>query len=305
MRKKRRKARRKKILSVLIPVVILVVALFAVMVWKVFVVRDVEVVGNEIYADEQIKDWVLDDEYSWNSLYVVLKNKLTKQEEIPFVDTINISFLSPSRLQLEVVEKGVIGYVFIPTLGENAYFDQDGFVVELSTDIIEGTIKITGLSVTEAVLYEKLDIEDSSILKTLLNLTLLLKKYEREPELIYVMDTQLILSYGDIQVNVGAGTSLNEKILRMDEILGRLDGMTGTLHLDTWSESNTDIYFKKNELVTLPVDEQIISTGETESAEDTDDEEETASEEAADAADDAKEAETDAAEEDMDLMLIM
>ncbi len=277
MRKKRRKERRRRVLRIALPVLILVAVLAVIMVWKVFVVKEVEVVGNEIYSDEQIESWALDDEYSWNSLYVLLKNKFQKQEEIPFVDTIDISLLSPSKIQIEVTEKGVLGYVYISTLGQNAYFDQDGFVVELSSDVIDGTMKISGLSVENAELYEKLDLEDSSILKTLLSLTQLLKKYDCVPELIYVNDGDILLSYGSIQVNIGTGSSLNEKILRMDQILTQLDeSQSGTLHLDTWSQSSTDIYFKQGELTDIPVDEQTLPV------EDDTDEEEAAEAEAPD-----------------------
>lgn len=265
MREKKRKKKKKRILRIVLPVLILVVALAAIMVWKVFVVREVEVVGNEIYSDAQIESWALDDEYSWNSLYVVLKNRFRKQEEIPFVDTIDISLKSPSTLQITVTEKGVLGYVYIPSLGQNAYFDQDGFVVELSTDVIDGTMKISGLEIGSAELYEKLDLEDSSILKTLLSLTQLLKKYDCVPEVIFIQDGEILLSYGSVQVNLGTGSSLNEKILRMEEILSQLDeDMSGTLHLDTWSSTSTDIYFKKDELAEIPVDKQTVPSENTE-----------------------------------------
>ncbi|MCD8230802.1 MAG: FtsQ-type POTRA domain-containing protein [Clostridiales bacterium] len=256
MRKKRRKQRRRKILVTLLPVLALVVVLAVIMVWKVFVVKDVEVVGNEIYSDEQIEAWALNDEYSWNSLYVVLKNHFQKQEEIPFVDSIEISLKSPSVLQIEVTEKSILGYVYISSLGQNAYFDQDGFVVELSTDVIDGTMKIVGLEVEDAVLYEKLELEKSSILKTLLTLTQLLEKYERIPDCIYIDGSDILLSYGDIQVDLGTGSSLNEKIQRMDQILPQIEDKTGTLHLDIWTDSDTDVYFKQDELTDIPVDQQ-------------------------------------------------
>lgn len=258
MRRKRKKLRKRRILTVLLPILLLILALGAIMVWKVFVVRDVEVKGNEIYSDEQIVNWALDDEYSWNSIYVVLKNRFQKQEEIPFVDSIEITLKSPSKLQIKVSEKGVLGYVYVPALGKNAYFDKDGFVVEISSEIIEGTMKISGLSVEDAVLYQKLDLDNSSILRTLLSVTQLLKKYERVPETIYVQDNNVLLSYGSIQVDLGTGSSLNEKILRMDQNLPELEGLTGTLHLDTWSKANTDIYFKQNELTEIPVDAQTV-----------------------------------------------
>ena len=36
----------------------------------------------------------------------------------------------------------------------------------------------------------------------------------------------------------------------------QLDGMSGMLHLETWSETNTDIYFRNGELVEIPNDVQ-------------------------------------------------
>ncbi|MCD7981296.1 MAG: cell division protein FtsQ, partial [Clostridiales bacterium] len=67
MRDKKRKKRKKSILRIVLPVLILVVALAVIMVWKVFVVKEVEVFGNELYTDEHIESWSLDDDDSWNS----------------------------------------------------------------------------------------------------------------------------------------------------------------------------------------------------------------------------------------------
>ena len=38
-----------------------------------FKVNTIEVQGNTVYSSEQIEQLVLNDEYSWNSLYVLLK----------------------------------------------------------------------------------------------------------------------------------------------------------------------------------------------------------------------------------------
>ena len=87
MRRKRRKKKNLRIILTALLVAAFVAALGAVLIWKVFVVKDVSVKGNEIYTDKQIEDWVLDEKYSWNSLYVYFENKLNKTEEIPFVDS--------------------------------------------------------------------------------------------------------------------------------------------------------------------------------------------------------------------------
>ena len=265
MRESVRKRRKRKKIGRMILTAILIIAMLAglcaILIWKVFVVKSVSVKGNEIYTDKQIEDWVLDKEYSWNSLYVYFENKCNKTEEIPFVDSLRIRLKSPQKLEITVVEKGILGYLYVPSLGKNAYFDKDGFVVEISPEIIPGVTKINGLSVQTAELYKKLSIgENSKLLRTLLSVTQLLKKYERVPEVILIQNSNVYLSYGAIQVNLGSGTDLNEKILRMDQILLQLDGMSGMLHLETWSETNTDIYFRNGELVEIPNDVQTVPT---------------------------------------------
>ena len=74
MRRKRRKKKNLRIILTALLVAAFVAALGAVLIWKVFVVKDVSVKGNEIYTDKQIEDWVLDEKYSWNSLYVYFEN---------------------------------------------------------------------------------------------------------------------------------------------------------------------------------------------------------------------------------------
>ena len=261
VRKRRKRRKIGRMILTMILIIAMLAGLCAILIWKVFVVKSVSVKGNEIYTDKQIEDWVLDKEYSWNSLYVYFENKCNKTEEIPFVDSLRIRLKSPQKLEITVVEKGILGYLYVPSLGKNAYFDKDGFVVEISSEIIPGVTKINGLSVQTAELYKKLSIgENSKLLRTLLSVTQLLKKYERVPEVILIQNSNVYLSYGVIQVNLGSGTDLNEKILRMDQILLQLDGMSGMLHLETWSETNTDIYFRNGELMEIPNDVQTVPT---------------------------------------------
>lgn len=265
VKKKRKKHRRRKRIGLVLLILLAIIAVGGLLVWKVFTVQDVEVEGNAIYSDEKIERWVLNDEYSWNSLYVYFKYKLKDMEEIPFVDSLEVSLKSPHILSVQVYEKGILGYVYIPSLGQNAYIDKDGFVVELSTDVIEGSTKISGLPVQTAKLYEKLPLEKSGVLKTLLSVTQLLTKYELPPDLIYVTDAdEVLLSYGDVQVNIGGNVYLNEKIVRLQQIMPNLEGMTGTLHMENWSETNTDIIFAKGELLELPKDVQTVPVTEGE-----------------------------------------
>ena len=61
-------------------------AIAAFVVVKVFTVQNVVVEGNSLYSADQIKNMVLNDDYSWNSLYVDLKYRFVDVGEVPFVD---------------------------------------------------------------------------------------------------------------------------------------------------------------------------------------------------------------------------
>ena len=244
---RRKKRRRRHFLTGFLLIIILLLTALLIVV-KVFTVETVQVEGNKLYEDEQIQEWVLDDDYSWNSLYVYLKYKFFKMQDVPFIDTMEVSLASPHTLHIKVYEKGLLGYLYMDSIGQNIYFDKDGFVVETSSDIIEGVPQITGLSCQEAVLYEKLDLDDKDALKTLLSVTQTLKKYNLIPGSIQY-DTQgvITLSYGNVSVILGKTDYLTEKIVRLQKILPSLEGMSGVLHLEEWTEDTTDITFQKSE----------------------------------------------------------
>ncbi len=246
MREERKRKKRWKVRLAVCLIILSLLAIGALVVIKVLTVKNVEISGNVISSDETIKEWVLKDEYSWNSLYVYLKNKFVEPEDIPFVDTMEVSLKSPHILEIKVYEKGILGCVYMESLGQNAYFDKDGLVVEMSSDVIAGVPRITGLDVEEIVLYEKLPIKGKSVLKNLLSLTQSLKKYQLVPESInYSKEGSYTLSYGSITVLLGQAQHLNEKILRLSYIMPKLEGQTGTLHFESWTEDTTDISFEK------------------------------------------------------------
>lgn len=248
IREKRKKKRKLKVVAIIFLILLLLLGISAVVVVKVFTVEKVVVTGNEHYENEMIEQWVLNDEYSWNTLYVYLKYRFKEPEEIPFVDTMEVTMQLPHTIEIQVYEKGIIGYVYLSSLGQNAYFDKDGFVVETSSEVIEGVPRVSGMEVESVVLYEKLPIKGKNVLKHLLSLTQMLKKYEMVPDNItYGTDKSFTLEYDKVKVLLGTAENLNDKILRLSYILPQLEGMSGKLHLESWTENTTDISFEKDE----------------------------------------------------------
>ncbi len=242
--RKRKKRRKYKLAAILI--LLLIAALAALVVVKVFTVENVEVEGNVLYSEEVIADTVLNDEYSWNSLYVYLKYRFLDTETVPFIDTMEVTLRGPHTLHIDVYEKGIMGYIYVDELGENVYFDKDGIVVEISGNIIADTPRIEGLDCEEVVLYENLPIIKED-LKDILTLTQTLKRNELVPDsIIYGQADSPVLVYGSIRIQIGSEELLTQKVARIAKILPSLDGKSGVLHLENWTEETTNIVFEQD-----------------------------------------------------------
>lgn len=248
IREQRRKKKRRKIGLIIFLIVVLLIIMAVLIVWNVFTVRNVVVEGNELYSSEQIEKLVLNDEYSWNSLYVDLKYRFFDAGDVPFVDTMEVSLDDPHTVRISVYEKGILGCFYIESIGQNAYFDKDGFVVETSSEEIPDVPKITGITCDHVVLYEQLPLEQSEVLKNLLNLTQTLKKYDLLPqEIHYDENLEPTLTYYGTRVVIGSEDYLSQKVVRLSAILPQLSGLYGTLYLDTWTPDTTDIVYERDQ----------------------------------------------------------
>lgn len=245
IKEKRRRQRMLKRLLIALAIFCVVAVIAAFIVVKVFVVKTVKVEGNKLYNEQLIRETVLNDEYSWNSLYVLLKYKFVDTQEVPFIDTMEIKLNSPSSLTIKVYEKGLIGYLHIPTMNQMAYFDKDGFVVETSTRVIENVPRIDGVPCEEVVLFEKLPIDDHK-LRDMLTLTQTLKREGLEPDAIHFGAVNSpVVYYGNTEVWLGSMELLTQKVERLNEILPNVLGIDGILHMENWTEETANIIFEK------------------------------------------------------------
>jgi cell division protein FtsQ len=247
IKEERKRKKRLKTGLITFLVILLFLAAAALVVIKGFVVKNVEVEGNVLYGDQVIADTVLNDEYSWNSLYVYFKYRFLDTEDVPFIDTMEVTLKGPRTLHITVYEKGILGYLYDETLGENVYFDKDGIVVETSANVIEDTPKIEGLACEDVVLYEKLPIKKAA-LKEMLTLTQTLKRNDLVPDaIIYGMDDSPVIVYGSVWIQLGSDELLTSKVERIAKILPSLDGESGVLHMENWTEDTANIVFDRDE----------------------------------------------------------
>ncbi len=102
---KKKRGNKGKIVLILLLALVCLSGAGGLIVWKVFTVKSMVVEGNELYSSEQIEQMVLNDEYSWNSLYVLLKYRILDTGDVPFVDTMEITLDDPHTVHEKVYEK--------------------------------------------------------------------------------------------------------------------------------------------------------------------------------------------------------
>ncbi len=212
-------------------------------------VKTVHVTGNTRYSDDEIRDMVLSDSLlGKNAIYLRLKYRNKPIKDIPFIERMDVKFDGADSVTIEVYEKAVAGYVDF--LGHLMYFDREGIVVESSDQVMEGVPYVTGLKFDYCIVGKPLPVSDPGIFNEILSLTQLLTKYSIVTDGIYFAENSNITLYmGDVRVDLGDMSYIDEKMMRLKNIQPELVGEKGVLHLENYSEAMNDSFvtFEKDQ----------------------------------------------------------
>lgn len=206
-------------------------------------ITEITVTGNERYSEEQVRELLFPDNTSRNSVVCYIKNRFTEHRTIPFVEDYRIAFQSPTKVEVIIYEKSVVGYVSY--MSSYMYFDKDGIIVESANAKLDGIPWINGLKFGHIVLYQPLPVEDKQVFDEILNLTQALSGFDMKVDKIqYNSFYEATLLIDDLEVVLGDNTSLNGKISELHDMLPQLEGRSGTLYLDTYDETKTNMMFR-------------------------------------------------------------
>lgn len=211
-----------------------------------FGIETIQVSGNVHYTDEEIVQMVVGEGYNRNTLILYLKNKLRPMEDIPFVEKIDVEYISNHVITITVYEKAMAGCVQF--MNEYMYFDKDGIVLESSSERLSDIPCIEGIHFDTMVIYEPLPIEDKTFFNTVLNLTQMLQKYEIPVDDIrFTSQKEIILYYENVTIQLGDGSNIEEQISELGNILQSIEGKSGTLYMKDYSIEDGDVIFRENQ----------------------------------------------------------
>ncbi len=212
-------------------------------------VTSVTVTGSKRYTAEQLDGILFPERWDKNSIYLYFKDRFRPHRQIPFVDDYKLVFHGPTKLEVIVYEKDIVGYV--SDMSSYMYFDRDGIVVESSSSKLEGVPWITGLHFGQLILHRPLPVEDQTVFQDILNLTQQLSLHQLSVDRIeYNSHKKATLYMGEMEVTLGDDTNIDSKISVLSDILAaqpQLVGIPGVIELENYNEEGIGggITFKK------------------------------------------------------------
>lgn len=221
-------------------IIILLIALFT-----CFKIDTINVTGNKHYTEDQIREFVKKSGYIDNSILLMIKSRIKPISDIPFIAKLSIDYESAHEITITVYEKAMAGC--IEYMDRYVYFDQDGYVLEISLTKLSDAPCITGMSFESIELHEKLPIKDDNRFKTILRLTQLIEKNKLTVDSIqFTSDGDIVMQQGDIRIELGDGSRLEEQLVDLGKMLQELEGKKGTLNMEEFDSATGKASFKVN-----------------------------------------------------------
>ena len=223
---------------------LLAVSLLTLVILGVFRIETFQVVGNELYSKERIQNDLIYDFPTGNTLWFSWKYRTaTTDARAPYLKSIQAKLVSPSEVRVTVQEKIMMGYVQYN--GTNVFFDTDGIVLEMSDREGEGVVLVSGAAMSEPTLYQKLPVENTALLRTILSLTKLIRESELEVDSIeFDENLNITAVLGTVRVDLGQAEYLEEKISNLVAIYPKVASQTGTLNMTAFTGRFEAVTFK-------------------------------------------------------------
>ena len=120
--------------SFIIPILLLGVLVALAGSFFVFRVEHVVVEGNIHYTDEEIKDMILDDFISQNTLLVSLLRSKENVANVSFLESVQVDYVNYNTIRIIVNEREVVGYMEYED--HYWYFDGEGMIVKETDNVV-------------------------------------------------------------------------------------------------------------------------------------------------------------------------
>ena len=215
--------------------------------FSTFQLKQILVSGSTRYTDEEIRDLCIYGPLSYNTVLLTRLQKQVDLRDVAFLDHADIVYVDKNTVRIEVTETPLAGIFEINDY--YYYFDRTGRVTEVFSApdeiIAERVPYIYGLGASNIGLEHVIEFEYPEALNTIVAIKNAIDRYAICPDSVtFDEERNITLQYDQITVLLGQDKLLEEKISRASAIMPGLEGRTGTLHLETFSQDTENIVFE-------------------------------------------------------------
>lgn len=247
----REERRRKKILkytAITLGILAAVVILCIVLMKTLFVIRTRDVTGCVNSDPDAVIEAMTSEEYSDNSLLLFLQLKNGLQPEVPFVESVQMSFVSPWHITLEVTEKELCGVMYDEETLTYTYFDSEGTVLEISQTAVSGPIEVQGTTSGDASVGMTVPLLPEDVIDYVIEVFGCIEAYDLTVRIVEVdSDGNIYFDTSGITVMLGPQSNTASKFENLALVLPQLGEKSGTLDLSTFESAGDDIIFTESE----------------------------------------------------------
>lgn len=215
-------------------------AVFLAVVYLTFDVKRAYVIGSdEFYSKNEIVNLITADHgtLGMNSMFLSLFYH-GQASDIPFIQSINVTMVSPTSINVRVTEKDIVGR--IPVNGKWVYISFAGIAQEYTSSVSKNVPVINGLGFRSAVLGEKVVTKNPASLSHVLEALDMLKTYDVTADSLTVTDKGITLKLDGVDIMIGT-TGYDLKVQKIRQILPYLAGREGTIDLTSYEEEDENI----------------------------------------------------------------
>ena len=217
------------------------ILLIAVTLLLLFHIQRIEVSGNEYLSNEEVIDWMQEDKYAINSLYIWNKYRSGKEPLHLNMEAVEVKLKKPWAIEIHVYEKKMVG--FLQEDNKYIFFGRDGAVLKIDHEFREDIPLIEGLTVEDAKAGERLKVENEKIFQAILEVSQMAEKNQLVPNRIMIEDDNVYLYIGALCINVGT-ENLEHRIMQIPPIMEKIGDEKGLLHLENYQGLGDNIPYE-------------------------------------------------------------
>lgn len=239
-------SRRKRIRSILLPLILTAAAGCILYLYSIQI-TSYTVTGNEAFSAQEIITSMFPGEKPPGTVEVFFKKLLGRQTEVPFLASYDITFQDWNTITITVQEHQIVGC--LDYAGMYLYFSKTGALLKQSQEKSEDIPVYTGILPKTVQKYQQIETDRGDIFTKINQIAQMLKQYDLQIERVGIsLNDEITLYFGNIKVEMGDFTCIEEKTAELYSMYEQLKDMDGTLYLDTYNPDldNQEFRFKKN-----------------------------------------------------------